>query len=164
MPGLRVRNTGGPPRNERECIYFVDGLRFDVARRLSKMLLEAGLRVEETALWAAIPSVTATGKPAVTPVAHLIHGQDIDADFEPCVVSTGQSLKGGYYLQKLLAEEGSRVPRQIRSRSMEGLGVKPAISVVEATTEAGNSLSIWKRCWGKSLTELNGCSLPDSRI
>jgi len=98
------------PKKLGECILFVDGLRFDVARRLSERLSSKGLTVEETTAWAAIPTVTATGKPAVTPVAHLIAGQDVNADFEPCVAASGQSLKGGYNLQKLLAIEGWQRP------------------------------------------------------
>ncbi len=89
-----------------ECILFVDGLRFDVAHRLETLLLDAGLHVDEKINWAALPSVTATGKPAVTPLTHLIHGELANADFEPSVAETGQSLKGGYHLKKLLIDNG----------------------------------------------------------
>jgi len=89
-----------------ECILFVDGLRFDIARRLETLLFEAGLHVDEKINWAALPSVTATGKPAVTPLAHLIHGELASADFEPSIAETGQSLKGGYHLKKLLIDNG----------------------------------------------------------
>jgi len=104
--GLALSGPGKPG----ECVLFVDGLRFDVARRLSEKLASRNLEVEETPVWAAIPSVTATGKPAVAPVAHLIDGKEANADFEPCVAATGQSLKGGYYLQKLLGEAGWHLP------------------------------------------------------
>jgi len=110
---LKKDALGAPERGKAgECVIFVDGLRFDLARRLSESLSARHLNVEETPVWAAIPSVTATGKPAVTPVAHLIAGQDANADFEPCVAATGQSLKGGYYLQKLLDEAGWQVPEK----------------------------------------------------
>ena len=99
-----------------ECIFFVDGLRIDVAHRLAERLREKSLVVEENLAWAAIPSVTATGKPAVAPVRGLITGQEINADFEPCVAATKQSLKGGYHLQKLLTDSGW----QILSRSQNG--------------------------------------------
>ena len=104
----RKKNALGSPETWKaaECVIFVDGLRFDLARRLSEKLASKNLIVKETPAWAALPSVTATGKPAVTPVAHLIVGQEINADFEPCVAATGQSLKGGYYLQKLLEDAG----------------------------------------------------------
>jgi len=90
----------------------VDGLRFDLARRLADKLVVKNLHVEEIPTWAALPSVTATGKPAVTPVAHLIAGQEANADFEPCVAATGQSLKGGYHLQKLLGDAGWHLPEK----------------------------------------------------
>jgi len=89
-----------------ECILFVDGLRFDIARRLETLLFEDGLHVDEKINWAALPSVTATGKPAVTPLTHLIHGELTSADFEPSVTETGQPLKGGYHLKKLLIDNG----------------------------------------------------------
>ncbi len=89
-----------------ECILFVDGLRFDIARRLERLLDGAGLHVDEKISWAALPSVTATGKPAVPPLTHLIHGELASADFEPSVAETGQSLKGGYHLKKLLTDNG----------------------------------------------------------
>lgn len=103
-----------------ECVLFVDGLRFDVARRLSDRLSSKGLTVEEAPTWAAIPSVTATGKPAVTPVYPLIVGQEANADFVPCVASTGQSLKGGYYLQKLLADEGWHLLDKSKDQELQG--------------------------------------------
>ncbi len=92
--------------NAGECMLFVDGLRFDIAKRLSELLAGKGYLVDEKALWTALPSVTATGKPAVTPVRHLISGREANSDFEPCVTQTGHSLKGGYHLRKLLTDAG----------------------------------------------------------
>lgn len=89
-----------------ECVIFVDGLRFDIGKRLVLMLESSGLLVTEDIKWAALPSVTATGKAAVTPVRDKIIGQDNNADFEPDVAQTGQSLKGGYHLKKLMIDAG----------------------------------------------------------
>ena len=50
-----------------ECLLFVDGLRFDVAQRLLARGHERQLAATEGYRWAALPSVTATAKPAVTP-------------------------------------------------------------------------------------------------
>lgn len=91
---------------ETECILFVDGLRYDVAKKLIAKLLDNNLNVLEDYRWAALPSITATGKPAVTPISHLIAGNNFDSEFEPSVAATNQSLKGGYQLRKLLKEEG----------------------------------------------------------
>ena len=89
-----------------DCLLFVDGLRFDVGKRLALMLASSGFEISEELAWTALPSVTATGKAAVTPVCDKIRGQDCSADFEPAVADTGQSLKGGYHLKKLLTDEG----------------------------------------------------------
>jgi hypothetical protein len=92
-----------------ECIVFVDGLRFDLAKSLEALLRKKGFTVDLESAWAALPSVTATAKPAVTPVRHLIRGQEVNADFEPSVAATGQSLKGGYHLRKLLTDNGWQI-------------------------------------------------------
>ncbi len=91
---------------ESECILFVDGLRFDTAKRLKQRLEVIELDVAERSRWVALPSVTATGKAAVSPVSHLITGEDGNADFEPSVAETKQSLKGGYHFKKLLKDSG----------------------------------------------------------
>ena len=92
-----------------ECILFVDGLRFDMAKRLSALLAASGCTIEEKQVWSALPSVTATGKAAVSPVCGEINGKDSNADFEPSVAETGQSLKGGYHFKKLLQAAGWEV-------------------------------------------------------
>lgn len=89
-----------------ECILFVDGLRYDLAQNLAELLKRKGYKVSEKASWAALPSVTATGKPAVSPVWKSIEGGEANSDFEPSVKETGRSLKGGYYLKKLLSANG----------------------------------------------------------
>lgn len=101
-----------------ECVLFVDGLRFDVAKRLTELLSTQGLEVQEKVSWAALPSVTATGKAAVAPVKDRITGKEANVDFEPCVAETGQSLKGSYHLKKLLADAGW----DILERSSNGRG------------------------------------------
>ena len=89
-----------------DCILFVDGLRFDTGKRLVESLKAFGFEISEESVWTALPSVTATGKAAVTPVRDRIRGEDGGPDFEPSVAETGQSLKGGYHLKKLLNESG----------------------------------------------------------
>ncbi len=101
-----------------DCILFVDGLRFDTGKRLVKMLEKSGFEVSEEHKWTALPSVTATGKAAVTPVRDKIKGLDENSDFEPVVAETAQSLKGGYHLKKLLKEAGWT----ILDRSSDGNG------------------------------------------
>ena len=89
-----------------DCVLFVDGLRFDAGKRLVECLEPCGFEISEEPTWTALPSVTATGKPAVTPVSERIRGKAGSIDFEPSVADTGQSLKGGYHLKKLLTDAG----------------------------------------------------------
>lgn len=105
-PGGSCRSAKAVSYSSGDCILFVDGLRFDVGKRLVEALKERGFEVDEELAWAALPSVTATGKPAVTPVRDKIHGEDGGPDFEPSVAESGQSLKGGYHLKKLLKDNG----------------------------------------------------------
>lgn len=106
-PGERSKRQVIPAKKG-ECLLFVDGLRFDVAKRLKELLSETGLSVGEKIVWAALPSVTATGKPAVSPVGHLIAGKE-SMNFEPCIAETGQLLTGGNPFKKLLLQNGWQV-------------------------------------------------------
>jgi hypothetical protein len=55
--------------------------------------------------WTSLPSVTASGKAWVSPVANLIAGKADDADFEPNVAATMKPLNT-YNFRKLLADAG----------------------------------------------------------
>lgn len=59
---------GGDKSGSPACVLFVDGLRFDCARRLAQLLEKSGFAVKESEQWAALPTVTGTGKPAVAPL------------------------------------------------------------------------------------------------
>ena len=72
------------------CLMFADGLRYDVGRRLAAKLEVRGCQVRVDRRWAALPTVTATGKPAVTPVAGKIVGADLPEDFAPSLGSGGK--------------------------------------------------------------------------
>ncbi len=88
---------------EMDCVVFVDGLRFDCAKRLKLMLEQKGLTVEEKASWAALPSVTGTGKPAVAP----IHIQSDRFAEEPD--GGNFELVPSYQLRKIIGENGYAV-------------------------------------------------------
>jgi len=81
------------------CVLFVDGLRFDCAKRLVRMLEEKGRTVKENPAWAALPTVTGTGKPAVAPIHNFsgIAEEPEPYNFEPIT---------SYQLKKLLADNG----------------------------------------------------------
>jgi len=119
-PGGNIANAKKITYPEGQCLLFVDGLRYDTAKRLCERLKNRGVDVAENATWSALPSVTATGKAAVSPVKNKIHGEEGTCDFEPCVATTGQSLKGGYHLKKLLVDSGWKILE--RSDNGDGLG------------------------------------------
>ncbi len=105
-PGKMITNAEVVETDAGTCYLFIDGLRLDLAKRLLVLLEDKAVKVHSSVSWTALPSVTSTAKPAVTPVRHLIKGADINNDFTPDVAATGKSLKGGYQLQKLLEDEG----------------------------------------------------------
>lgn len=88
-----------------ECVLFADGLRFDLAQRLSVLLEERGLKVVQKRRWSALPTVTATAKPAVSPAAWMLAGKMIPEDFQPIIASTEQPLTPDRF-RKLLVERG----------------------------------------------------------
>ena len=66
-----------------EVLLFADGLRYDVARQLQKELEVMGITGSLTTRWAGLPTVTATAKPAITPLIGEIQGQSLPEDFAP---------------------------------------------------------------------------------
>lgn len=66
--------------NKSDCVLFVDGLRFDCGKRLVTMLENKSCSVIERPVWAALPSVTGTGKPAVAPISS---NNDISEEPDP---------------------------------------------------------------------------------
>lgn len=73
------------------CILFADGLRYDLGQRLAERLEARGLRVRRGYRWAAAPTVTATAKPAVTPVADLVVAENLGEDFGAFLMSSGKA-------------------------------------------------------------------------
>jgi len=107
-----VREQGGLSKEEPKsdtstdhlCTIFVDGLRYDVAVELKSRLNAIGTTSLSTK-WTSLPSVTASGKAWVSPVAGHITGKPTDEDFEPSVTSDGKALNT-YNFRKLLNEHG----------------------------------------------------------
>lgn len=87
-----------------ELVFFVDGLRYDLAQRLLQMLESHG-EVALSTTWAALPSVTATAKAAVTPVHTRLTGRATDRDFVPSLEDDDKPFSA-YYLRKFLQEQG----------------------------------------------------------
>ncbi|NLE95584.1 MAG: BREX-1 system phosphatase PglZ type B [Dehalococcoidia bacterium] len=135
----RLVHSHGYPASPREyspstttpggvCIVFVDGLRLDVARRLKSLLERAGCDVIEAERWAPLPTITATGKPAVSPVADAISGCLGTTDFEPTVAETGQALGGNHHLWRLMQGQSWQVLTRSETGDPSG----------HAWTECGN--------------------------
>jgi len=67
-----------------DCLLFVDGLRYDLGERLALLAEERGTEVRRSWRWAALPTVTATAKPAVMLAAdHVSPRSTMVADFTP---------------------------------------------------------------------------------
>ena len=91
-----------------ECILFADGLRFDIGQRLAAMAGERQLEVSAAWRWAALPTVTATAKPAASPVAGKLRGGRLEADFCPEMADSGERLNTDRF-RKLLSAAGFQV-------------------------------------------------------
>lgn len=120
-PGRKRKDLKTVSPTAGEVYLFVDGMRYDIAQRLLRLMeQDSGLALETRRVWSALPSVTATAKPAVSPVADRIIGGEVSSDFEPSVQETGQSLKGGYHLEKLLKDDGWQVLKRGESGDTAG--------------------------------------------
>ncbi|MCH8474955.1 MAG: BREX-1 system phosphatase PglZ type B [Opitutales bacterium] len=105
-PGSKADTPPFPDAEAGMIVFFVDGLRFDLAQKLAERLGQKPVTVDRQPAWSALPSVTATAKPAVSPVREEIIGENVSADFDPVVKATGKSLKGGHHFKKLLLDQG----------------------------------------------------------
>ena len=105
--------TSGPatcrtlPVEEGTVYLFADGLRMDLARGLEERLLTSGLSVEVefSFCWSALPTVTATAKPAWMPLAEKLGGPLEGTGFQSKEQGTGKALVQARFKQ-LLAELG----------------------------------------------------------
>ena len=86
-------------------MLFADGLRFDLAQRLIERLRTRGLSVTATTRWSGLPTVTATAKPAVSPVRAGITGVSPGDDFRPVTAADRRPLTPDRF-RRLLAEAG----------------------------------------------------------
>ena len=84
-------------------VVFADGLRMDVAQLLAERLGAVGIESTQDWEWSAIPSVTATAKPAASPVADAFHGGDPGDEFGARLTATGQLLTQSRFIDTLTA-------------------------------------------------------------
>ena len=83
-----------------ECLVFADGLRLDVGNMLAERLRGAGCNVEVATRWAGLPTVTATCKVAVSPVAATAKGGLVEASFEAQTLA-GKALTAAEFRNQL---------------------------------------------------------------
>ena len=103
-----VAQQEGVEADAGECVLFADGLRFDIGQRLAAMAGARQLEASAGWRWAALPSVTATAKPAASPVAGAVRGERLEADFGPEVAGTGEKLNTDRF-RRLLSVAGFQV-------------------------------------------------------
>jgi hypothetical protein len=99
------------------CLVFIDGLRFDVGRRVETALVAMGCTVTVQPRLTALPTITSTAKPAVSPVvARLFAGNGL----APASKAGGPDLTIAG-LRSLLAAEGYQVLQDGGTGDPEGL-------------------------------------------
>ena len=92
----------------RECLLFVDGLRLDLGQRLVGLAEDRGIEGTLNWRWAATPTMTATAKYAVSPVAKDLVGGQPGTDFCPDIGESGKQITAERF-RKLLSEKGYQV-------------------------------------------------------
>ena len=115
VDGLK-RGEASPNAAPGECVLFVDGLRLDCGKRLVRALARRGLETREHTTWAALPSVTGTGKYAVAPIlgSSAIQEEPSGYQFTPIT---------HHLFKKLLRDDGWQVleRRQVEQLHKEAL-------------------------------------------
>ncbi len=81
-------------------LLFVDGLRADLCIELAAMLEKDGVSVQRETAWSALPTVTATAKPAWAPMTEQAHGEEISAGFN-AVLNNGKPLEAATFRSTL---------------------------------------------------------------
>ena len=112
----RVKHASLPGRNVARlkdvspgtCVFFADGLRYDLGQRLKSLLETKGLVVQIHHHTAALPTVTPTAKPAVSPVASRIAGLSAGEEFRPSLAQGQKELTVDRF-RKLLDDDGFQV-------------------------------------------------------
>jgi hypothetical protein len=111
------------------CLLFADGLRYDLGEVLRDRLGSLGYRVRIDYRWAALPTVTATAKPAITPIAADITGTELPDDFSP-MMSYSQKPANAAALRSALEKKGCQL-------LSGGMGDWPASDEAWGWTEEG---------------------------
>ncbi len=87
------------------CLLFADGLRFDLGQKLLAEIQSLGWEAEMSWGWVPVPTVTATAKPAVSPVAEQLDGDPDEDQFRPRIQAEGKALTHDRF-KRLLEDQG----------------------------------------------------------
>ena len=117
-------------------VLFADGLRMDVAQQLAEKLAAAGIESTQDWEWSAIPSVTATAKPAASPIADAVQGGEAGDEFATRLVSTGQLLTQDRFVAAL-KERGWQVLGVGRNRRPGRFGLDGSRRARQARSQRG---------------------------
>lgn len=102
---LEWEGASSVPLEPGTALLFCDGLRYDLAERLSAVLEGHGVEVELTHDLSALPALTATAKPSTTPVAQSLGTGE---EFTPSVTSSGKAATAPV-LRALMKEHGWQI-------------------------------------------------------
>ena len=162
LPGReKARLDPVPPGT---CVLFADGLRYDVGQKFLAMLAGRVGEIQPSHHFVALPSVTPTSKPAVSPVAGKIKGTVAGEEFRPCVAQDGKDLTPDRF-RKLLADDGVQFLANHDTGDPSGQGVdrvrQPRLR--PATTKGADWPAASRSCWRAWCSASNRCWRPDGR-
>jgi hypothetical protein len=86
-----------------QFILFVDAFRYELACEFIERITGSKYKVTLDDDWVGIPSVTATSKPAVMPVHHLVNGESTCAEFRP-QLNSGKDLQTGAFRDAMASQ------------------------------------------------------------
>jgi len=81
-------------------ILFVDAFRFELSKEFEERLSKCGYKVTLTSTWSAIPTVTSTAKPYVSPITHEVSESSDCVEFRP-QLKTGKDLQAYAFKEAL---------------------------------------------------------------
>jgi hypothetical protein len=117
--GGKVSEANANYQAKSQVVFFVDGLRYDVAHSLVQKL-KSSAKVTLKSHWSALPSLTATAKAAVTPVNHLLTGQVENENFIP-ILADGEQEFSSYHFKNKLAEQGWQYLDDLQAGDVNGM-------------------------------------------
>jgi hypothetical protein len=104
-PPQREPGSAGTPAEAGTVWLFIDGLRADLALELQGRVEKSGLSGTAYPRWSALPTVTATAKPAWHPLAAHLEGRELTETFQPQLRGKEKACDTAEF-RKLLAASG----------------------------------------------------------